>query len=230
MAAFLNAVKPRALWVMETELWPNWLAACEARHLPVTIINARLSERSCQRYARFQGRSMPSALLLTHLLCQHQDDADRFHRLGLGRERLAVTGSIKFDIQLDEQVQTKGRALRQLLGRSGRSGSLPAPIRGRRAGAGRLRSGACGAAVGPADPGAAPPRAVRAGGGAVRPYGCVRRTAGSVVGERDKVYLGDTMGELPLMLAALTWPSSAAAWSRWAVTTCWSRRRSENPA
>lgn len=34
------------------------------------------------------------------------------------------------------------------------------------------------------------------------PYGCVRRTAGSVVGERDKVYLGDTMGELPLMLAA----------------------------
>ena len=37
----------------------------------------------------------------------------------------------------------------------------------------------------------------------MRPYGCVRRTAGSVVGERDKVYLGDTMGELPLMLAAV---------------------------
>ena len=49
VAAFLKCIKPRALWVMETELWPNWLAACEARHLPVTIINARLSERSCQR-------------------------------------------------------------------------------------------------------------------------------------------------------------------------------------
>ena len=36
----------------------------------------------------------------------------------------------------------------------------------------------------------------------MRPYGCVRRTAGSAVGERDKIYLGDTMGELPLMLAA----------------------------
>ena len=63
----------------------------------------------------FRGVRCPQPVL-THLLCQHQDDADRFHRLGLGRERLAVTGSIKFDIQLDEQVQTKGRALRQLLG------------------------------------------------------------------------------------------------------------------
>ena len=45
VSAFLSTVKPRALWVMETELWPNWLAACEARHLPVTILNARLSEQ-----------------------------------------------------------------------------------------------------------------------------------------------------------------------------------------
>lgn len=116
VAAFLKAVKPRALWVMETELWPNWLAACEARHLPVTIINARLSERSCRRYARFQGAFDALSRPLTHLLCQHQDDADRFHRLGIDRSRLAVTGSIKFDIQIDEQVQAKGRALRQLLG------------------------------------------------------------------------------------------------------------------
>ena len=90
VAAFLKRIKPRALWVMETELWPNWLAACETRHLPVTIINARLSERSCQRYARFQGAFDALSRPLTHLLCQHQDDADRFHRLGIGRERLAV--------------------------------------------------------------------------------------------------------------------------------------------
>ena len=202
VSAFLSTVKPRALWVMETELWPNWLAACEARHLPVTILNARLSERSCQRYGRFQGAFDALSRPLTHLLCQHQDDADRFHRLGIARNRLAVTGSIKFDIQFGDEVQARGRALRQQLGRHDLSGSPPVPTRGRRAGAGRLRSGAQGPSLRPADPGAAPSRAFRSGGRAVRPYGCVRRTAGSAVGESDKIYLGDTMGELPLMLAA----------------------------
>ena len=115
VSAFLSTVKPRALWVMETELWPNWLAACEARHLPVTILNARLSERSCQRYGRFQGAFDALSRPLTHLLCQHQDDADRFHRLGIARNRLAVTGSIKFDIQFGDEVQARGRALRQQL-------------------------------------------------------------------------------------------------------------------
>ncbi|MGH1410987.1 MAG: 3-deoxy-D-manno-octulosonic acid transferase, partial [Aeromonas sp.] len=116
IAAFLDTFKPRALWVMETELWPNWLTACEARRLPVTIINARLSERSCQRYARFHGAFDALSRPLTHLLCQHQDDADRFARLGIDRSRLAVTGSIKFDIQFGDEVQAKGRALRQQLG------------------------------------------------------------------------------------------------------------------
>ncbi|WP_426697465.1 lipid IV(A) 3-deoxy-D-manno-octulosonic acid transferase [Aeromonas hydrophila] len=203
VAAFLNAVKPRALWVMETELWPNWLAACEARHLPVTIINARLSERSCRRYGRFQGAFDALSRPLTHLLCQHQDDADRFHRLGLGRERLAVTGSIKFDIQLDEQVQAKGRALRQLLG-----ADRPVWI------AASTHQGedeqvlAAFDRVLAAQPSALlilvprhPERFERVAA-LCAPYGCVRRTAGGAVGEHDKVYLGDTMGELPLMLAA----------------------------
>ena len=131
VSAFLATFKPRALWVMETELWPNWLAACEARHLPVTILNARLSERSCQRYARFQGAFDALSRLLTHLLCQHQDDADRFHRLGIGRERLAVTGSIKFDIQFGDEVQARGVPCASVWDRTGRSGSLPAPIRGK---------------------------------------------------------------------------------------------------
>ena len=116
IAAFLKRFQPRALWIMETELWPNWLHACEARHLPVTIINGRLSERSCQRYGRFQGAFDALSRPLSLLLCQHQDDAERFHRLGIGKERLAVTGSIKFDIQFGDEVQSKGHALRLALG------------------------------------------------------------------------------------------------------------------
>ncbi|HGY1052191.1 TPA: lipid IV(A) 3-deoxy-D-manno-octulosonic acid transferase [Aeromonas salmonicida subsp. pectinolytica] len=203
VAAFLKCIKPRALWVMETELWPNWLAACEARHLPVTIINARLSERSCQRYARFQGAFDTLSRPLTHLLCQHQDDAERFARLGIGRERLAVTGSIKFDIQLGDEVQARGQALRQQLGQR-----RPVWI------AASTHQGEDEQVLAAFDlvlqrhPRALlilvprhPERFDRVAE-LCAPYGCVRRTGGSPIRETDKVYLGDTMGELPLMLAA----------------------------
>ncbi|WP_113721748.1 lipid IV(A) 3-deoxy-D-manno-octulosonic acid transferase [Aeromonas salmonicida] len=203
VAAFLKCIKPRALWVMETELWPNWLAACEARHLPVTIINARLSERSCQRYARFQGAFDTLSRPLTHLLCQHQDDAERFARLGIGRERLAVTGSIKFDIQLGDEVQAKGHALRQQLGQS-----RPVWI------AASTHQGEDEQVLAAFDlvlqrhPQSLlilvprhPERFDRVAE-LCAPYGCVRRTGGAPIRETDKVYLGDTMGELPLMLAA----------------------------
>ncbi|VFB11369.1 3-deoxy-D-manno-octulosonic-acid transferase [Aeromonas salmonicida] len=203
VAAFLKCIKPRALWVMETELWPNWLAACEARHLPVTIINARLSERSCQRYARFQGAFDTLSRPLTHLLCQHQDDAERFARLSIGRERLAVTGSIKFDIQLGDEVQARGHALRQQLGQS-----RPVWI------AASTHQGEDEQVLAAFDlvlqrhPRALlilvprhPERFDRVAE-LCAPYGCVRRTGGAPIRETDKVYLGDTMGELPLMLAA----------------------------
>lgn len=203
VAAFLKCIKPRALWVMETELWPNWLAACEARHLPVTIINARLSERSCQRYARFQGAFDTLSRPLTHLLCQHQDDAERFARLGVGRERLAVTGSIKFDIQLGDEVYVRGHALRQQLGQS-----RPVWI------AASTHQGEDEQVLAAFDlvlqrhPRALlilvprhPERFDRVAE-LCAPYGCVRRTGGAPIRETDKVYLGDTMGELPLMLAA----------------------------
>ncbi|MGL5332697.1 MAG: lipid IV(A) 3-deoxy-D-manno-octulosonic acid transferase, partial [Aeromonas veronii] len=203
IAAFLDTFKPRALWVMETELWPNWLAACEARHLPVTIINARLSERSCQRYARFHGAFDALSRPLTHLLCQHQDDADRFARLGIERSRLAVTGSIKFDIQFGAEVQAKGRALRQQLG-----ADRPVWI------AASTHQGEDEQVLAAFDlllkrhPDALlilvprhPERFDRVAEQCA-PYGCVRRTDGAAVSAEDKVYLGDTMGELPLMLAA----------------------------
>lgn len=203
ISAFLATFRPRALWVMETELWPNWLAACEARHLPVTILNARLSERSCRRYARFQRAFDALSRPLSHLLCQHQDDGDRFHRLGIDRERLLVTGSIKFDIQLGEDLRAQGRTLRQQLGET-----RPVWI------AASTHQGEDEQVLAAFDlvlarhPDALlvlvprhPERFDRVAE-LCAPYGCVRRTGGSAVKATDKVYLGDTMGELPLMLAA----------------------------
>ena len=116
VARFLKRYQPLAMLLMETELWPNQLAACRRKQLPVVLLNARLSERSCRRYQRFQGLFNSLAGNLTLLLCQHQDDADRFARLGVDAGRLRVTGSVKFDITYADTVTDGGLALRRQLG------------------------------------------------------------------------------------------------------------------
>src|SRR5690606_2800628 len=52
---FYDAVRPRLLVLMETELWPNLIGAAAARGIPVLLVNARLSERSARGYARIAG-------------------------------------------------------------------------------------------------------------------------------------------------------------------------------
>lgn len=116
ISLFLRRIRPSALLVMETELWPNWLAACGKQGVPVVLLNARLSARSCQRYRRFQGVFNQLSPYLRHIACQHRDDAQRFASLGVPTDRLTVTGSVKFDISYDEKVRLQGQALREQLG------------------------------------------------------------------------------------------------------------------
>lgn len=115
---FLNAIKPSQLLIMETELWPNTLHTVARSGIPITVINARLSERSCQRYAKVQPIFNMLAKNLTRVLCQYPDDAQRFIRLGVAKEKIFVTGSIKFDIDIDQTTIQKGQQLRSNLGRN----------------------------------------------------------------------------------------------------------------
>lgn len=113
---FINAIKPSQLLIMETELWPNTLHTVAKANIPITVINARLSERSCQRYAKVQPIFDMLAKNLTQVLCQYPDDAERFIRLGVAKEKVSVTGSIKFDIEVSPKVKEEGQALRNQLG------------------------------------------------------------------------------------------------------------------
>lgn len=113
---FLRRVRPGALLVMEVELWPHRLLACQQQRIPVVLLNARLSQSSCRRYQRLMplfSRILPG---LAGVLCQSADDARRFAALGVPQKRLLVTGSIKFDLRLPEDTLARGRALRQRLG------------------------------------------------------------------------------------------------------------------
>ncbi|EKO3707904.1 lipid IV(A) 3-deoxy-D-manno-octulosonic acid transferase [Vibrio metschnikovii] len=116
MRRFLNVVQPSQLLIIETELWPNTLRCVAQRSIPITIINARLSERSCRRYQRFQVVFDQLASHITRLLCQYPSDAERFLRLGVAKEKVMVTGSIKFDLNINHEVIQAGEQLRQQLG------------------------------------------------------------------------------------------------------------------
>ncbi|CAH6906336.1 KDO transferase [Vibrio chagasii] len=113
---FLKSVKPKQMLIMETELWPNTLHCVAKAGIPISVLNARLSERSCQRYAKFQPVFNLLANNLSQVLCQYPSDAERFVRLGLDKASVHVTGSIKFDIEVSAEQVEKGKALREQLG------------------------------------------------------------------------------------------------------------------
>ncbi|MCX8836099.1 lipid IV(A) 3-deoxy-D-manno-octulosonic acid transferase [Vibrio parahaemolyticus] len=115
--SFLKAIQPKKMLIIETELWPNTLNVVKQANVPITVVNARLSEKSCKNYAKVQWLFNQLHPCLTQVLCQTDSDAERFERLGVNKEKLSVTGSINFDIQISEHVKQQGKALRAQLGK-----------------------------------------------------------------------------------------------------------------
>ncbi len=111
VARFLARVNPVVYLVMETELWPNTLAACAQRNIPAILINGRLSERSARGYARFSALTSPMLNNLSLALIQNATDAARFVKLGLQESKVQVTGNIKFDLTLTDELRMRAADL-----------------------------------------------------------------------------------------------------------------------
>ncbi|MES2998635.1 MAG: lipid IV(A) 3-deoxy-D-manno-octulosonic acid transferase [Pseudomonadota bacterium] len=114
---FLKMLKPRLLILMETELWPNLLAECQTNEVPVIVANARLSDRSAQGYQRILLVTQEMLKRITLVVAQTQADAERFIALGLSRDRVCVTGSIKFDLELPAQLTEHAKQVREIWGK-----------------------------------------------------------------------------------------------------------------
>ncbi|MEC5215756.1 3-deoxy-D-manno-octulosonic-acid transferase [Actimicrobium sp. GrIS 1.19] len=111
---FLRVFKPRICILMETEIWPNVMAMCAARQVPVVLVNARLSPRSLAKAGRL-GRLMSDAAgQLTCVAAQTEADAARIRSLGV--RNVEVTGSIKFDVTPPELALQAGAQLRRQIG------------------------------------------------------------------------------------------------------------------
>ena len=110
---FLDATHPKLLVMMETEVWPNLLAICEQHAIPTILANARLSERSARGYARLGPFTRKTFDRIGLVAAQSPADAERFLGLGVRSDRVRVTGSIKFDIRVPALLKEQAEALRR---------------------------------------------------------------------------------------------------------------------
>lgn len=113
VARFLRHFRPTLGLIMETELWPNLVAACRAHDLPLLLINARLSERSARRYLRLATLSAQTLRSLAAIAAQGEDDARRLR--GIGATEVSVLGNMKFDIEPPPAQLQLGADLRSAL-------------------------------------------------------------------------------------------------------------------
>jgi 3-deoxy-D-manno-octulosonic-acid transferase len=94
---FLDFFRPACLLLVETEIWPNLLTEAKRRNIPVGVVNARLSERSFQRYKILPWLFTPLWGKLDFVLAQSEEDAVRFKQLGIAEESVRDMGNMKFD-------------------------------------------------------------------------------------------------------------------------------------
>lgn len=108
----LRRLQPKIGIIMETELWPNLVAEAGRARVPLVLANARLSARSARGYQRVGALVRPMFAALDWVAVQSQAEALRFIELGVGREQMQVTGSIKFDFRPDPQQGQQAQELR----------------------------------------------------------------------------------------------------------------------
>jgi 3-deoxy-D-manno-octulosonic-acid transferase len=194
--SFLEHFRPRLGVLMETEIWPNLLAACAERGVPVVLANARMSEKSARRYARWAGLTAPALRSLAAVCAQSVPDADRLRSLGAPPADL--TGNLKFDVLPAASQVAAGRAWRARVGRpvllfaSTREGEermlLDAFSQAHRASLENLL-----VVVVPRHPQRFDD---------VAQWADARRSRGEIPDAKQKIYLGDTMGEMAFYFAA----------------------------
>ena len=94
---YLNRFEPSQIVLIEAEVWPHLLLTCKRRGIPVRLVNARMSPRSARRFQRLAAWLRPVYRLLDAVAIQETEDAAIWETLGIGREKIHHTGSLKFD-------------------------------------------------------------------------------------------------------------------------------------
>lgn len=113
---FINRVQPDNMLIIETELWPNTINTVAKNDIPMILVNGRLSEKSASNYQKMSSLIYPTISKLNLILTVHSDDKSRFELLGAPSEKVIVTGSIKYDVSIDNNIIAQDEHLRSIFG------------------------------------------------------------------------------------------------------------------
>ncbi|MBN1879786.1 3-deoxy-D-manno-octulosonic acid transferase [bacterium] len=97
ISRFIRIIKPSALVIMETELWPNMITLASEAGIPIMVANGRISDRSFPRYKRLVPFFRPVLQRVTLFAMQSREDADRINHLGARPKAVTTVGNVKFD-------------------------------------------------------------------------------------------------------------------------------------
>ena len=112
VARFIRFVQPSLVVVIETELWFNLIHQLAKKQIPFVIVNARLSARSTKRYGWFKKALKPLLENITLIAPQDEVSLSRYAQLGIAPERLKLTGNIKYDLNLTDDLLVNISALK----------------------------------------------------------------------------------------------------------------------
>lgn len=94
----LNRVRPDLVVLMEGDVWPNFLSACNRRKIPVVVVNGRMSpDKGYPGYKKLGPLAGMLFNRLTAIGVQNEAYADCFRKLGTRSDKVRVTGMMKFD-------------------------------------------------------------------------------------------------------------------------------------
>lgn len=112
VTSFFDAVRPDLALIMETEIWPNLYHECGRRNVPLVLVSARISPKSVKSYRKFLPLFRETLSHGIVIAAQSEVDAERFRSLGAAPERTWVTGNIKFDFEIPDDLIMRGEQFR----------------------------------------------------------------------------------------------------------------------
>jgi len=112
--AFCN-IRPAICLLMELEVWPNFIQTAKKWHSPVVVVNGRISDNSFDKYKKIRPIARTIFRNISLILAQTEEYARRFIETGCPREKVIVTGSLKYDTaQITDKVDGADELAKQI--------------------------------------------------------------------------------------------------------------------
>ena len=109
---FLKIWNPKALLLLETEVWPNIIQECNRRGIFTALVNARLSERSKKNYLKIKSLIVPTINKIDLLVAQYDSDLKRFKELSK-HKKISLCGNLKYEVQIPKEMDDISRNIRE---------------------------------------------------------------------------------------------------------------------